>query len=55
MDPKKISMIQFYLGLALAIAAGILMFLGALPLTARIVMGLTGIALVASSKFGILK
>ena len=55
MDRKKLSMIQFFLGLGLAVAAGILMFVDVLPLTARIVMGVTGVALIASSKFGILK
>lgn len=55
MDPRKISMIQFFLGLALALTAGVFMFLDILPMTGRIVMGLTGIALIASARFGILK
>jgi hypothetical protein len=55
MDQKKITMIQLSLGIALVVAAGILMFLGVMPLTSRIVLGLVGIALIASARFGIQK
>jgi len=55
MDQKKLSKIQLFLGLGLVVAAGILMFLGVMPLTTRIVLGLVGIALIASARFGVRK
>ena len=52
---KKISKIQFSLGIVLALTGAILMFLGVLPVPARITIGIVGIALIATSKFGLLK
>ena len=55
MDKKTLNLIQFIIGIVLALAGGILMFLGILPLSARITIGIIGIALIAKSKFRLLK
>ena len=55
MDKKTINLIQFIAGIILALTSAILMFLGILPLSARITIGIVGIALIATSKFRLLK
>ena len=55
MDKKKLAIIQFTAGIILALTGGILMFLGVLPLSARITIGIIGIALIATSNFRLLK
>lgn len=55
MDKKTLNLIQFIAGIILALTGAILMFLGILPLSARITIGIVGIALIATSKFRLLK
>jgi hypothetical protein len=55
MDKKKLAIIQFTAGILLALTGAILMFLGILPLPARITIGIIGIALIATSNFRLLK
>ena len=55
MDKKTINLIQFIAGIILALTGAILMFFGILPLSARITIGIVGLALIASSKFRLLK
>ena len=52
---KKIAIIQFTIGVILALISAVLMFFGVLPLSARITIGIIGIALIATSKFRLLK
>ncbi len=49
------NLIQFIVGLILALTGGVLMFLGILPLPARITIGIVGIGLIATSKVRLLK
>jgi len=55
MDKKTLNLIQFIVGIILAITGAILMFFGILPTSARITIGIVGIALIATSKFRLLK
>ncbi|MBW2973942.1 hypothetical protein KY346_06160 [Candidatus Woesearchaeota archaeon] len=55
MNKKKFAIIQFTAGVILALISAILMFFGILPLSARITIGIIGIALIATSKFRLLK
>ena len=55
MDKKKLAIIQFTAGILVAITGAILMFLGILPVSVRITMGIVGIALIATSNFRFLK
>ncbi|MBW2980437.1 hypothetical protein KY360_03410 [Candidatus Woesearchaeota archaeon] len=55
MGKKKSGIIQFTAGIILALTSAILMFLGVLPLSARITIGIIGLALIATSKFRLLK
>ena len=55
MDKKTINLIQFIIGIILALTGGILMFLGILPVSARITIGIVGIILIATSKYRLLK
>ena len=55
MDKKTLNLIQFIAGIILALTGAILMFLGFFPLSARITIGIVGIALIATSKFRLLK
>ena len=55
MDKKTINLIQFIVGIVLALTGAILMFLGILPLSARITIGIVGLSLIATSKFRLLK
>ena len=55
MDKKKLAMVQFTAGIVLALIGGVLMFLGVLPVAARITIGIVGIALIATSKVRLLK
>jgi len=55
MDKKTINLIQFIVGIILALIGAILMFLGILPVTTRIIIGIIGLALIATSKFRLLK
>ncbi len=55
MDKKSLSLIQFIAGIILALTGSILMFFGILPLSARITIGIVGLALIATSKFRLLK
>ena len=52
---KNLNLIQFTAGILLALTSAVLMFLGILPLPARITIGIIGIALIATSKFRLLK
>jgi len=49
------SKIQFFIGLILALIGALFMFLGIWPLSARITLGIVGIALIATSKFRLMK
>jgi hypothetical protein len=55
MNKKTINLIQFVVGIFLALAGAVLMFLGTLPLPARITIGIVGLGLIATSKFKLLK
>jgi hypothetical protein len=55
MNQKTINLIQFVVGLFLALTGAVLMFLGILPLSARIIIGIVGIALISTSNFRLLK
>ena len=50
MFEKKISQIQFFAGIALAIYVAILMILDIGPLSLRITIGILGISFIATSK-----
>jgi glucan phosphoethanolaminetransferase (alkaline phosphatase superfamily) len=52
---KNLNLIPFTIGILLALTSAVLMFLGILPLPARITIGIIGIALIATSKFRLLK
>ena len=55
MDKKTINLIQFIVGIILALIGAILMFLGIIPLSARITIGIIGLGLIATSKYRLLK
>lgn len=55
MDKKTINLIQFMAGIVLALTGAIFMFLGIFPLSVRVIMGIVGIALIATSKVRLLK
>jgi len=55
MEKKTVNIIQFIAGIILAITGAVLMFLGILPVSARITIGIVGIGLIATSKFRLLK
>lgn len=55
MNKKTINLIQFVVGIFLALVSTILMFLRTLPLPARITIGIVGLGLIATSKFRLLK
>jgi hypothetical protein len=55
MNQKTIKLIQFVVGFFLALTGAVLMFFGILPLSARIMIGIVGIALIATSNFRLLK
>ncbi len=55
MDKKTLHLIQFIVGIILALTGALLMFLGVLPLSARITIGLVGLGLIATSKPRLLK
>jgi hypothetical protein len=55
MDKKKLAITQFIAGIVLALTGAALMFLGILPLSARITIGIVGLALIATSNFRLLK
>jgi hypothetical protein len=55
MNKKSLNLIQFSIGIILALTGAILMFFGILPTSARIIIGVVGIALIATSKFRLLK
>ena len=46
---------QFIIGIILALSSAVLMFLGVLPVAARITIGIVGLGLIATSGFRILK
>ena len=52
---NKISQIQFFVGILIAITGAILMFLGIGPLSLRIIIGILGIIFIATSKKNIKK
>ena len=54
MNKKTISLILFIVGIILALTGATLMFLGVLPLAARITIGIVGIGLIGASNFGLL-
>lgn len=49
MNKNKILILQFSLGIILALAGAILMFFGIGPLPLRIIFGIVGITLIAKS------
>jgi len=55
MEKKSLNLIQFIVGIILALTWAILMFLGILPISTRITIGIVGIILIATSKFKLLK
>ena len=55
MDKKTLNLIQFIVGIILALTGSILMFLGILPISARITICVVGLILIATSKFRLLK
>ena len=55
MEKKSLNLIQFIVGIILALTWAILMFLGILPISARTTIGIVGILLIATSKFKLLK
>jgi hypothetical protein len=55
MNKKTINLFQFIVGIFLALTGAVLMFLGILPIPARITVGVVGLALIATSKFRLLK
>ncbi len=55
MNKKTLNVIQFTIGFALALTSGVLMFLGVLPTSARVTIGIIGLLLIATSKFRLLK
>ncbi|MFA5992859.1 MAG: hypothetical protein WC796_04085 [Candidatus Pacearchaeota archaeon] len=55
MDKKTLHIIQFIVGIVLALTSVVLMFFGVFPLPARITIGIIGIGLIATSKFRLLK
>ncbi|MBN1644558.1 hypothetical protein JW851_00760 [Candidatus Woesearchaeota archaeon] len=54
MTKKTINLVQFIIGIILALTSAILMFFGILPTSARITIGIVGIALIATSRVRIL-
>ena len=54
MEKKSLNLIQFIVGIVLALTGGILMFLGILPISARITIGIVGLILIATSKYKLL-
>ena len=54
MNEKATIPYKFLIGLILALGAGVSMFFGTFPLSLRIVIGVIGIALIATSKYRIL-
>ena len=50
MSKKMSNRIKFWIGLSLALAGGVLMFIDVLPLSARITLGIVGIILIATSR-----
>jgi hypothetical protein len=55
MDKKTTNLIQFIVGIILALIGATFMFLGILPVSARITIGIVGIALIATSNVRLLK
>lgn len=55
MEKKTLNLIQFIAGITLAIMAAVLMFFGVLPVSARIMIGIVGIGLIATSRIRLLK
>lgn len=51
----KINVVQFVSGIILALIGAILMFFDTLPLYARIIIGIVGLSLIATSKCRLLK
>jgi hypothetical protein len=54
MEKKTVNFIQFIAGIILAITGAVLMFLGILPVSVRIMIGIVGLALIATSKIRLL-
>ncbi len=54
MNNKRPNKYRFILGLLLAIIGAILMYFGILPISARITIGIVGIALIATSNYRLL-
>jgi len=55
MDKKTINLIQFIVGIVLALTGAVLMFFDIFHLSTRIIIGVIGIILIATSKFRLLK
>jgi len=55
MEKKTVNIIQFTAGIILALTGATLMFLGILPVSVRIIIGIMGLALIATSKIRLLK
>ena len=52
---RKVSIIMFIAGLAIALTSAALLFLGILPSSTSAVTGIVGIGLIAASNFRLLK
>ena len=55
MTKSSLSLIQFIVGIVLAIFGAVLMFFGIFPVSIRIIIGILGLSLIATSKFKLLK
>jgi hypothetical protein len=55
MEKKTVNLIQFIAGIITAISGAVLMFLGVFPVSARVMIGIVGLGLIATSKFRLLK
>lgn len=55
MNKETINLIQFIVGIILALTGAILMIFDILPLSARITIGILGLGLIATSKFRLFK
>ena len=55
MKGNRLNLVQFIIGFILALTGAVMMFYGILPLSARITIGIVGLALIATSRYKILK
>ena len=55
MDKRRISLILFVIGLATALTAAILLFMGIIKSSLAVIIGIIGIGLIATSNFRLIK